>query len=173
MYLRRWKSFFTALFTTGRAVDRALYRCVYRGDRTYGCGDTAFSVGDHRQSWCFTNSLGIKGLKSAQPQMILLKAFSHDLRKNNGQNRIRTTWKTHSALASSQFKMTVLPVVTGFLYRLRTQTIIRQKVYSFQMETDELQPCSFAIMVSISRQLWRNAGGCYLWERIWNKGTVH
>ena len=26
--------------------------------------------------------------------------------------------------------MTVLPVVTGFLYRLRTQTIIRQKVYS-------------------------------------------
>ena len=28
-----------------------------------------------------------------------------------------------------QFKMTVLPVVTGFLYRLRTQTIIRQKVY--------------------------------------------
>ena len=52
MYLRRLKSFFTALFTTGRAVDRALYRCVYRGDRTYGCGDIAFSVGDHRQSWC-------------------------------------------------------------------------------------------------------------------------
>ena len=26
--------------------------------------------------------------------------------------------------------MTVFPVVTGFLYRLRTQTIIRQKVYS-------------------------------------------
>ena len=69
------------------------------------------------------------GLKSAQPQMIKLKAFSHDLRKKNGRNRIRTTWKTRSALASSQFKMTVLPVVTGFLYRLRTQTIIRQKVY--------------------------------------------
>ena len=68
-------------------------------------------------------------LKSAQPQMIWLKAFSHDLRKKNGRNRIRTTWKTRSALASSQFKMTVLPVVTGFLYRLRTQTIIRQKVY--------------------------------------------
>ena len=37
-----------------------------------------------------------------------------------------------SALASSQFKMTVLPVVTGFLYRLRTQTIIRQKVYCLE-----------------------------------------
>ena len=48
MYLRRLKSFFTALFTTGRAVDRPLYRCVYRDDQTYGCGDTAFSVGDHR-----------------------------------------------------------------------------------------------------------------------------
>ena len=69
-------------------------------------------------------------LKSSQPQMIQLKAFSRDLRKNNGRNRIRTTWKTRSAFASSQFKMTVLPVVTGFLYRLRTQTIIRQKVYS-------------------------------------------
>ena len=37
------------------------------------------------------------GLKSAQPQMIKLKAFSHDLRKKNGRNRIRTTWKTRSA----------------------------------------------------------------------------
>ena len=63
MYLRRLKSFFTALFTTGRAVDRALYRCVYRGDRTYGCGDIVFSVGDHRQKLVCTNSLGIKGLK--------------------------------------------------------------------------------------------------------------
>ena len=61
--------------------------------------------------------------------MIQLKAFSHDLRKNNGRSRIRTTWKTRSALAYSQFKMTVLPVVTGFLHRLRTQTIVRQKVY--------------------------------------------
>ena len=64
MYLRRLKSFFTALFTTGRAVDRALYRCVYRGDRTYGCGDIVFSVGDHRQKLVCTNSLGIKGLIS-------------------------------------------------------------------------------------------------------------
>ena len=74
------------------------------------------------------------GLKSAQPQMILLKTFSHDLRKNNGQNRVRTTWKTRSALASSQFQMTVFPVVTGFLYRLRTQTKIRQKVYLVYMK---------------------------------------
>ena len=44
-------------------MDRALYRCVYRGDRTYGCGDIVFSVGDHRQKLACTNSLGIKGLK--------------------------------------------------------------------------------------------------------------
>ena len=31
--------------------------------------------------------------------------------------------------ANGLFKITVLPVVTGFLYRLRTQTIIRQKVH--------------------------------------------
>ena len=42
---------FTALFTIGCPVDRPLYRCVYRGDRTRGCWDTAFSVEDHRQSW--------------------------------------------------------------------------------------------------------------------------
>ena len=47
----------------------------------------------------------------------------------NNAHQIRTTWKTRSALASSQFKMTVLPIVTTFLYRLRTQTIIKQKVY--------------------------------------------
>ena len=69
--------------------------------------------------------------------MIQLKAFSHDLRKKNGWNRIRTTWKTRSALASSQFKMTVLPVVTGFLYRLRTQTIIRQKVYCSKLNLNK------------------------------------
>ena len=45
-------------------MDRALYRCVYRGDRTYGCGDIVFSVGDHRQKLVCTNSLGIKGLKN-------------------------------------------------------------------------------------------------------------
>ena len=48
MHLRRLKSLSSARFTIGRAVDRPLYRCVYRGGRTYGCGDTAFSVGDHR-----------------------------------------------------------------------------------------------------------------------------
>ena len=42
MYIRRLKSLFTALFTIWRAVDRPLYRCVYRGDRTCGCGDTTF-----------------------------------------------------------------------------------------------------------------------------------
>ena len=52
MYLRRLKSFFTALFTIGRTVDRRLYRCVYRGDRMCGCGDTTILVGDHRKSWC-------------------------------------------------------------------------------------------------------------------------
>ena len=62
MYLRRLKSFFTALFTIRRAVDEALYRCVYRGDRTYGCGDIVFSVGDHRQKLVCGYSLGIKGL---------------------------------------------------------------------------------------------------------------
>ena len=40
-------------------------------------------------------------------------------------------------MASSQFKMTVLPVVTGFLYRLRTQTIIRQKVYYNRVKLHE------------------------------------
>ena len=80
------------------------------------------------------------GLKSPQQQMIQLKAFPHDLRKNNGRNRIRTTWKTRSALASSQFKMNVLPVVTGFLYRLRTQTIIRQKVYSLPAAFQNIKP---------------------------------
>ena len=59
--------------------------------------------------------------------------FSRSAQKN-GQNRIWTTWKTRSALASSQFKMTVLSVVTGFLYRLRTQTIIRQKVYCSEIQ---------------------------------------
>ena len=52
LYLRRLKSFFTALFTIRRAVDRPCYRCVHRGDRTCVCGNTAFSIGDHRQSWC-------------------------------------------------------------------------------------------------------------------------
>ena len=52
MYLRGLKSFFAALFTIGRAVDRPLYRYVYCGDRTSGCGDTTVSVGDHRKSWC-------------------------------------------------------------------------------------------------------------------------
>ena len=61
MYLRRLKRFFTALFTTGRAVDRALYRCVHRGDQTYGCGDIAFSVGDHHQSWCVPLVQALKG----------------------------------------------------------------------------------------------------------------
>ena len=40
------------LFTIGRAVDRPLYRCVYRGDRMCGCGHTTISVGDHRKGWC-------------------------------------------------------------------------------------------------------------------------
>ena len=63
--------------------------------------------------------------------MISLKAFSDDLCKNanNGLDRIGTPWKTRSTSASSQFKMTVLSVVTAFLYRERTQTIVRQKVY--------------------------------------------
>ena len=37
--------------------------------------------------------------------------------------------------------MTVFPVVTGFLYRLRTQTIIRQKVYSKEIEKGDCGPC--------------------------------
>ena len=48
---------------------------------------------------------------------------------NNGRNRIRTRWKTRCALASSQIKVTVLPIVTGFVYRLRTQTMVRSKAY--------------------------------------------
>ena len=52
MYIRRLKSFFIALFMIGRAVDRPFYRPVYRGDQTCSCRDTAFSVEDHRQSWC-------------------------------------------------------------------------------------------------------------------------
>ena len=69
------------------------------------------------------------GIKSVHPQNDPAKGLSHDLCKNTGRNQIGTTSKARSASASSQFKMTVLPVVTGFLYRLPTQTIIRQKVY--------------------------------------------
>ena len=57
MYLRRLKSFFTALFTIGRAVDRPLYRCVYRGDRMCGCGDTTISSRRPSQKLVCTNSV--------------------------------------------------------------------------------------------------------------------
>ena len=33
-------------------MDRPLYRCVYRGDRMCGCGETTISVGDLCKSWC-------------------------------------------------------------------------------------------------------------------------
>ena len=61
MNLKRLESFFTALFTIERAVDRPLYRCVYRGARMCGCKDTTVSIGDHRKSLCVP-IVRIKGL---------------------------------------------------------------------------------------------------------------
>ena len=60
--------------------------------------------------------------------MIKLKAFSHDLRKRTVEIESEQLEKRvlHWPLRNS--KMTVLPVVTGFLYPLRTQTIIGQKL---------------------------------------------
>ena len=60
-------------------MDRALYRCVYRGDRTYGCGDIVFSVGDHRQKLVCTNSLGIKGLTRTKPGLPLSCRAHHQM----------------------------------------------------------------------------------------------
>ena len=71
------------------------------------------------------------GLKSCSTRNDLAKGlFSWSAQKRLSKSN-QNNLKTRSALASSQFTMTVLPVVTGFLYRLRTQTIIRQKVYCF------------------------------------------
>ena len=71
MFIRRWKSFFTVLFMIGRAVDRPFYRLVYCGDRTYSCGDIAFSSRRPSPKLVCTNSLGIE-VKSV-PQLTFHK----------------------------------------------------------------------------------------------------
>ena len=108
--------------------------------------------------------------------MIYLNAFSHDLCKNNGRNRIGTTWKTLSASASLQFKMTMFPVVTGFLYRWRTQTIIRLKVYCHGpnfLDTGAGNSCVFQrclkVFENCTESIWAITDSCVHTVNSWLK----